>query len=141
METVDEKREEEARLVYQIYTEDIRHAKNQLWLIIASGLSLQAGLYEFFKDNSFFLNFKYWIVVIATALLMFLLYIYSVILFRYKSKKEKIVKHFEKDIVYILLEADDNKFNKFIGKYSEIIFVILFAIFLIIGAFLICKAI
>jgi hypothetical protein len=134
VETADEKRNQEARQVYQIYVEDIRHAKNQLWLIIASGLSLQAALYEFFKDNSFILNFKYWIVVIATALLMFLLIVYWLILYRYRNKKNEVIELFSTEIKNILKKDDI-----ILGKNPEIIFVIIFLIFLLAGACLILQ--
>lgn len=50
-------RDEDIRLIYQIYTEDIRHAKNQQWLTTYYVLSLQAaiaGLHKLLAKNDEF---------------------------------------------------------------------------------------
>lgn len=139
----DNKKDEEARLIYQIYTEDIRHAKNQLWLIIYNGLLLQAAIFAILKLEkiNIYSNYLKVILWVATGLVIILLIVYYYLLERFRNKKKKIYKEFFEREIREILETKDQCVDKFLGERSEFVFLLIFISILIIGAHLVSKTV
>lgn len=139
----DDKKNLEARLIYQIYTEDIRHAKNQLWKMIYYGLLLQAAIFTISQIEKLYLS-KYMLEAVlwtATTLVIILMVIYYYILQRFREKKDKVYKEFFEEDIRKILEPQNTCADKFLGECSERVFLFVFISILIIGAHIVSKTI
>lgn len=97
----DDKKNEEMRLLYQIYAEDLRHTKKQQWQVIYYGLLVQAAIVSFYNMIWPDSNIKVALSIISGfAGLLSVLFIvkYNCDLEKYREKKVKVRETFEKDV-------------------------------------------
>lgn len=125
----EDKKNEEMRMIYQIFIDDIRHIKNQQWQVTYYGLLIQAaivGFYEIFNEIEAKLVLSIISGFISLLGVVFLV-IYQINMGRYRKKKREIRETFNKEVQKI-----------FINKISiDCLFTVTFSIMQILAAILI----
>ncbi|MEW6181727.1 MAG: hypothetical protein AB1500_00925 [Bacillota bacterium] len=98
------KSDEDIRVVYQVYTEDIRHAKNQQWLTTYYVLSLQAAIAGF--DKLLVKNDEFQVeMIIAAFIALAIASISTKVLMEYQYSLVKYRCYIDNKIKPLLSEA------------------------------------
>ena len=140
-----EKYDEDKKIVYQIYAEDIRYSKKQQWLTIYYGLLVQSGIITYSKNVKFsYANFllvsaSIFVAILVTTILMK----YQSQIINYRYKIDRYIKPLlALEVLKALDKPNDTESNNVKNFFNEFFdsFLIIF-IFMAWGgtAFVLCS--